>query len=262
MSGVRPPAVAGLFYPRDPGELRAEVEALVAAAEPPPGPAPAALVAPHAGYVYSGPVAAMAFRALAARRDEVRRVVLLGPSHYIAFDGLALAPHRAFRTPLGDVDLDPGAAAAIRDLPQVALLEAPHEREHSLEVELPFLQVVLAGFSLVPLAVGDASPEEVAEVLARLDGDEGTLVLISTDLSHYLDYDAAHARDRATGRAILDLDPARIGPHDACGRVPLNGLLHRARQRGLKARELDRRSSGDTAGPRDRVVGYGAYAFA
>lgn len=262
MSGVRPPAVAGLFYPRDAGELRAEVEALVAAADPPPGPAPAALVAPHAGYVYSGPVAAVAFRALAARRDEVRRVVLLGPSHYIAFDGLALAPHRAFRTPLGDVDLDPGAAAAIRDLPQVALLEAPHEREHSLEVEIPFLQVVLAGFTLVPLAVGDASPEEVAEVLARLDDDAGTLVLVSTDLSHYLDYDTAHTRDRATGRAIVELDPARIGPHDACGRVPLNGLLRRARERGWRARELDRRSSGDTAGPRDRVVGYGAYAFA
>lgn len=262
MSGVRPPAVAGLFYPRDPGELRAEVEAFLAAADPPPGPAPAALVAPHAGYVYSGPVAASAFATLGARRDEIRRVVLLGPSHYIAFDGLALAPQRAFRTPLGDVEVDPAAAAAIRDLPQVALLEAPHAREHALEVELPFLQVVLAGFTLVPLAVGDAAPDEVAEVLARLDADADTLVVVSTDLSHYLDYDSAQARDRATGRAIVELDAGRIGAHDACGRVPLNGLLVRARERGWRARELDRRSSGDTAGPRDRVVGYGAYAFA
>ena len=262
MSGVRPPAVAGLFYPRDPGELRAEVEALLAAAEPPAGAAPAALVAPHAGYVYSGPIAASAFKTLAPRKGEIRRVVLLGPSHYLGFDGLALAPHRAFRTPLGDVDLDPGGAAAIRDLPQVALLEAPHEREHSLEVELPFLQVVLGSFTLVPLAVGEAKAAEVAAVLARLDGDEGTVVIVSTDLSHYLDYDSARARDRATGRAILDLAPARIGVHDACGRVPLAGLLERARARGLAARELDRRNSGDTAGPRDRVVGYGAYAFA
>ena len=262
MSGVRPPAVAGLFYARDPGELRAEVEALVAAADPPPGPAPSALVAPHAGYVYSGPVAATAFRTLAGRRDEIRRVVLLGPSHYLAFEGLALSPHRAFRTPLGDVELDPAAAAAIRDLPQVALLEAPHAREHSLEVELPFLQVVLAGFTLVPLSVGEATAAEVAEVLARLDEDEATLVVVSTDLSHYLDYDSACARDRATAHAILELAPERIGAHDACGRVPLNGLLERARTRGLAVRELDRRNSGDTAGPRDRVVGYGAYAFA
>lgn len=262
MSGVRPPAVAGTFYPRDPAALAAEVRVLLEGAGEPEPPPPRALVAPHAGYVYSGPVAASAFRALTPLAGAIDRVVLAGPSHYIPFDGLALAPQRAFRTPLGEVELDPEGERLLRDLPEVAMLEAPHEREHALEVELPFLQTVLGSFRLVPLAVGDATPSEVARVFSRLDGGDRTLFVVSTDLSHYLDYDTAAARDEATARAILALDVDGVGIHDACGRVPLRGLLAYARARGWRARELDRRSSGDTAGGRDRVVGYGAYAFA
>jgi AmmeMemoRadiSam system protein B len=259
--GVRPEAVSGSFYPADPAELRATVEELLAAAPPPAGERPRALVAPHAGYVYSGPVAASAFRELVGD-GSIERIVLLGPSHYVPLRGLALSPDRAFRTPLGEIEIDPGAGASLAGCPAVGVSAAPHAREHALEVELPFLQVTLGAFRLVPLVVGEASPAEVAGALARFDDDPGTRVVVSTDLSHYLDYAAAARRDAATARAILALDPGAIGEADACGRVPLRGLLERARERGWRARELDRRSSGDTAGGRDRVVGYGAYAFA
>ncbi len=260
-SGVRPPAVAGTFYPSEPRRLRGEVAACLAAAPEPEPPFPRAVVAPHAGYVYSGPVAGSAFRAVAPLAGRVRRVVVLGPSHYVAFRGLALPVAERFRTPLGEVAVDAAARAELAGLPQVATDNRPHEREHALEVELPFLQSVLGAFTLVPLTVGDASAAEVAEVIERL-WSEDTLVVVSTDLSHYLDYETAAARDRATSEAIVALDETRIGELDACGRHPLRGLLVAARRRGLRARELDLRSSGDTAGPRDRVVGYGAYAFA
>jgi len=259
---VRPPAVAGSFYPADPRRLCAEVEAHLAAAAPAPPPAPRALIAPHAGYVYSGPVAGTAFRALAPRRAEIRRVVLLGPSHYVALRGLALPSAAAFSTPLGEVPLAADAAALLAGLPQVVIDDRPHEREHSLEVELPFLQVVLGSFELVPLAAGEAEPEEVAAVLEHLWDGDATLVVVSSDLSHFLDYESAARRDRETSRAIVALDERRVGADDACGCVPVRGLLLAARRRGLAARLLDLRSSGDTAGGRERVVGYGAYAFA
>ncbi len=258
----RPPAVAGQFYPARPDLLRHEVEAFLAAAVPGPGTFPKAVVAPHAGYVFSGAVAGSAFACIQALGGRVRRVVLLGPSHYVAFRGLALPTSVTFETPLGAVPVDAEAAAALADLRQVFVDPRPHAREHSLEVELPFLQVALGEFSLVPLAVGDAEPGEVAEVLERLwDGAE-TLIVVSTDLSHYLDYETARRHDERTAHAILALDEEAIGEADACGRDPLRGLLRAARRHGLSARELDRRNSGDTAGPRDRVVGYGAYAFA
>jgi len=257
----RPAAVAGLFYPADPEELRLEVTDLLAAAKVDDGPPPRALVVPHAGYVYSGVIAAAAFRTLAPLAGRVRRVVLLGPSHYVAFNGLALPSVTAFETPFGEIGIDPDAAAELADLPQVVVDDRPHEREHSLEVELPFLQRVLGDFRLVPLAVGDATPAEVAQVIARLDRGDETLIVVSSDLSHYLDYAAAQRRDAATTAAVLALDEQRLGADDACGRVPLAGLLRRAREAGLAARLLDQRNSGDTAGPRHRVVGYGAYAF-
>lgn len=260
-STVRPPAVAGTFYPAEPRRLRAEVGACLAAAPEPQGPPPRAVVAPHAGYVYSGPVAGSAFRAVAPLAGRVRRVALLGPSHFVAFDGLALPAWERFATPLGEIPVDAAARAELADLPQVRTDDRPHAREHALEVELPFLQSLLGGFALVPLVVGEASPDDVAEAIERLWRDD-TLVVVSTDLSHYLDYETAALRDRATSDAIVALDPEWIGELDACGRHPLRGLLVAARRRGLTARELDLRSSGDTAGPRDRVVGYGAYAFA
>lgn len=258
---TRLPAVAGLFYPRDPIELAGMVETLLFQAAAPVPPAPRAVVAPHAGYVYSGPIAASAFRPLELRAGAVDRVVLLGPSHYVPFAGLALPRAEAFATPLGTVAVDAAASRLLAGLEQVTIDDLPHGREHSLEVELPFLLRVLGDFALVPLAVGDASPEEVAEVLERLD-HERSVVVVSSDLSHYLDYERAVARDRRTSDAILALDSGAIGELDACGRAPLRGLLRFARWRGWRARLLDLRNSGDTAGGTDRVVGYGAYAFA
>ena len=262
---VRSPAVAGSFYPAEPGRLEREVREHLsagAAAASADGRGPKALVAPHAGYLYSGPVAGSAFRALEAVRGAISRVVLLGPSHFVPLEGLALPTAHAFATPLGEVPVDAGAAERLAILPQVVRADRPHAREHSLEVELPFLQIALARFELVPLAVGNAEPEEVAAVLDLLWGGDETLIVISTDLSHYLDYANARTRDRATADAILRLDEGAIGESDACGRVPLRGLLHAARARGMTAHELDLRSSGDTAGGRDQVVGYGAFAFA
>jgi len=258
---IRPAAVAGSFYPADPARLAAEIDGHLAAAGPPSATAPKAVVAPHAGYIYSGPTAGIAFAALGARPEPPRTVVLLGPSHFVPLAGLALPAASAFATPLGAVPVAADARQRLAGLPQVAIDDAPHAREHSLEVELPFLQRLFEGFELVPLVVGDAAPDEVAEVLDRLWGEEATAIVVSTDLSHYESYDAARRQDEATAAAIVALAAERIGPLDACGRQPLRGLLVAARRRGLAARLLDLRSSGDTAGPRDRVVGYGAFAF-
>ncbi len=249
MQPVRAPAVAGTFYPAGREELRAEVASLLAAAAP--GPAPKALIAPHAGYIYSGPVAASIFRRVQGASFE--RVVLLGPAHYVYLDGLALPEAAAFSTPLGEVPLElPDALPHDR---------AAHAREHSLEVELPFLQIALAGpWKLVPLAVGDAGPEEVAEVIDRLWGGPDTLVVVSSDLSHYLPYREARTMDAATAEEILTL--GRLDHRAACGAAPVNGLLLAARRRKLTAELVDLRNSGDTAGDKARVVGYGAFAFA
>lgn len=261
---LRPPAVAGLFYPDSERELRAEVETLLAAApEPDPGgAAPKAVIAPHAGYVYSGSIAAAAFRALAAgRRRPPLRVVVIGPAHRVPIRGLALPGAEALGTPLGAVHIDPEAAQAAIRLPQVRVQPAAHAEEHSLEVELPFLQVLFgAELRVLPLVVGAAGPDEVAEVLEAVWGGEETAVVVSSDLSHYLPYDAARRTDEETAERILRLD-ATIEPRRACGAQPINGLLVAARRRGLAAELLDLRSSGDTAGDRSRVVGYGAFAF-
>lgn len=256
---MRPAAVAGAFYPAEPERLRAMVDALLEGAAP-GGPAPKALVAPHAGYVYSGPVAASAYAQLAAARGRVRRVVLLGPSHYVSFRGLALPGTEALATPLGDLPVDDGGAA-LAALPQVSILPAAHAREHSLEVHLPFLLRALGGAAVVPLAVGRAAPAEVAEALEVLWGGEETVVVVSSDLSHYLPYEEAREVDLRTAERIAALDPEPLPPDAACGAHPLNGLVYAARWRRMRARLLDLRNSGDTAGPRDRVVGYGAFAF-
>ncbi len=258
---TRPPAVAGQFYAADPAALRRDVRTLLAEAQPHgAAAAPKALIAPHAGYVYSGPVAASAYARLAPLRDKVRTVVLLGPTHRVAVHGLALPGAERFATPLGDVMVDSQAVAALADLPQVVVSPQAHAQEHALEVHLPFLVEALGRFRLLPLAVGRASPEEVAEVLDRLWGGPETLIVVSSDLSHYQPYDAARRTDQSTVRRMLAFS-TDIDPHEACGAAPVNGLLLAARRRGMQAQLLDLRNSGDTAGDRQRVVGYASIAL-
>ena len=256
---IRPAAVAGKFYPADRAQLAREVHAMVAAAEE-CVLHPKALIAPHAGYIYSGPVAASAYALLVPIAGQIKRVVLLGPTHRVAVHGLALPDAEAFATPLGRIEIDLAAAQQISHLPQVTVNPQAHALEHSLEVQLPFLQTVLPDFKLLALAVGDASPEDVAEVLECLWGGAETLIVVSSDLSHFLPYDTARKADGITAAAILDLQ-VPVSHEQACGGTPVNGLLLAARHHGLNAHLLDLRNSGDTAGPRDRVVGYGAFAF-
>lgn len=260
MIHVRPPAVAGAFYPASPATLSATVDQLLAEASAPASRQPKALIVPHAGYIYSGSTAALAYAALEPWRRTIHRVVLLGPTHRVAVNGLALPETEAFATPLGTVRLDLQAIAVLADLPQIVFSDRVHAEEHSLEVHLPFLQRVLDDFKLVPLAVGHAAPEAVAEVLDLLWGGPETLIVISSDLSHFLPYAAANQTDRDTCQHILQLD-THIRPEQACGAYPVNGLLLTARQRGLVPQLLHRCNSGDTAGDRQRVVGYASFAF-
>ena len=248
---VRVPAVAGTFYPADPRELASMVDAMLAEARG--DGAPAALVAPHAGYVYSGPVAASAYALL--RGSDVRRVAILGPAHYVPLRGCAVPAAESWATPLGEVPID----ADLRDAVCVPVDDGPHGPEHSLEVQLPFLQRVLPeGFSVLPVAVGACAPAEVADVIGELPAD--LLVVVSTDLSHYHDDATAKRRDRRTADAVLARDPEAIGPEDACGVFALRGLVEHARRRRLAIELLDLRTSADTAGDPRRVVGYGAFA--
>jgi MEMO1 family protein len=259
MTVVREPAVAGQFYPQDPGELHMLVDALLGEAAGDEEAPPKALVAPHAGYVYSGAVAASAFARLRPHRDLYERVLLLGPCHRVPLAGMAVCGADAFRTPLGDVPVDRDTVAALVER-GVRVYEPSHRLEHSLEVQLPFLQTVLRDFSVVPVVVGDVQPQAVADILESFWGGPETLIVISSDLSHYLDYDAARRRDSTTCRRIERLD-TRIGHDDACGATPLRGLLLAAGRRGMRVATLDLRNSGDTAGSRDSVVGYGAWMF-
>ena len=262
MIPLRPAAVAGMFYPAGARELAWEVDNLLehsARVGPIPG-YPKALIVPHAGYIYSGAVAAEAYDRLRAARGIVQRVVLLGPCHRLPVRGLALPDAAAFETPLGRVPIERAALESLAGLAQVVVSSAVHADEHALEVQLPFLQRVLGEFSLVPLAVGDATPAEVAAVIERLWGGAETLIVVSSDLSHYHGYEQARALDQGTARAILDFS-ADIDHEQACGATPIAGLLLAAKRRGLQAELLDLRNSGDAAGGRGRVVGYGAFAF-
>jgi hypothetical protein len=260
MTMIRPPAVAGAFYPGNPAVLSSTVDQLLAEVSAVPATQPKALIVPHAGYIYSGSTAAMAYAALAPWHATIRRVVLLGPTHRVAVDGLAVPKVGAFATPLGDIALDVAAIARLAELPQIVFSDHVHAQEHSLEVHLPFLQRVLDKFALVPLAVGHASPRDVAEVLDLLWGGPETLIVISSDLLHFLPYAAANQVDRYTCQHILHL-ATDIRPEQACGAYPINGLLLAARQRGLAPQLIHRCNSGDTAGDRQRVVGYAAFAF-
>ena len=259
MNASRPAAVAGFFYPGDAPALRHAVEGFLAGAPAPAGPRPRAIIAPHAGYAYSGPIAAAAYAAIAPWRGIARRVVVAGPAHRVYVTGVAIPSTSAFATPLGTVPLDTAALAKLRELPWVETNDRAHAQEHCIEVQLPFLQSVLGEFELVPLVVGDAAPDEMAATLEAV-WDPSTLVVVSSDLSHYKPWAAANACDAQTARAIVQRE-ATLDPQDACGAAPINGLLRLARKRGLAVRALDVRNSGDTAGDRDRVVGYGSFAL-
>jgi len=261
MSRVRPPAVAGRFYPGDAAALASTVDDALAHAPTWDREPPKAIVAPHAGYMYSGPIAATGYATLKPARDVVHRVVLLGPAHYVPVRGIATSSADAFLTPLGPVPVDEELRARVCHLPGVEVDDAAHAPEHSLEVHLPFLQRVLPESSVLPVVVGVAVAEDVARFLDAVWGGPETVVIVSTDLSHYLDHDTAIARDRQTAAAIVAGRGEAIGPEDACGARPLRGLLLAATRHGLRAELLDLRTSADTAGDRHRVVGYGAFAF-
>jgi len=260
MSTIRRAAVSGSFYPGEPAALATEVASYLAAA-PAAGPSPPkAIIAPHAGYMYSGPIAGSVYARLSPLSGRISRVVLAGPAHRVYVSGAAIPSAEAFASPLGAVALDADALARLRELPFVEVSDRAHALEHSLEVHVPFLQAVLGDFKLVPIVVGDASPDESAQLLEALWGGPETLIVVSSDLSHYHPYEVARSADRDTANAILSLD-ARLVPEEACGAAPINGLLRAARRHGLKAELVDLRNSGDTAGDRSRVVGYGAFAF-
>ncbi|WNG44717.1 AmmeMemoRadiSam system protein B [Archangium minus] len=259
MARVRAPAVAGSFYPAAAPLLAQQVDRWLEQAPACSSPPPSALIVPHAGYMYSGPVAASGYACLRRLKGQVRHVLLLGPCHFVPMNGLAHPDAELLRTPLGDVPVDEALRERAEATHHVCASAMAHRREHSLEVQLPFLQRVLGDFDVLPLVVGSTRPEEVAEVLDAL-WTEDVLPIISSDLSHYLPYDTARTVDRETADHILRLD----GPLEedfACGAAAINGLLLVARRRGLRAELLDLRSSGDTAGGKQEVVGYGAFAF-
>ncbi len=258
---IRSPAAAGRFYSSDPAELRDTITSFLREAAPSTGPVPKALIAPHAGYIFSGPIAASAYARFLPARETIKRVILLGPSHFVAFNGVAGSSAEAFATPLGVVPVDVKTMSRLTSSGQIVLRDEAHLYEHSLEVHLPFLQVVLSDFLLVPLVAGNATTDLIADLLDMLWNGPETRIVISSDLSHYLGAGAARRLDRATADAIEALDPDALAEDQACGRIPIRGLLQSSRRHGLVPRTLDLRNSGDTAGNSQRVVGYGAFAF-
>lgn len=261
MHQIRQPAVAGTFYPGAISTLIHDVTTLLAAAQAAPlGKLPKAIIVPHAGYIYSGATAAAAYATLAAGRDQITRVVLLGPVHRVPVRGLALPGVDTFATPLGNIPVNQSAVTLLSTMPQIVTSAAAHAWEHSLEVQLPFLQSVLGDFSLIPLAVGDATPDEIAEVLDALWGGPETLIVISSDLSHFLPYATAQTVDQQTSQRILELN-GPLNHEQACGGTPINGLLLTARRHHLQPVLLNLCNSGDTAGDKSRVVGYASFAF-
>ena len=261
IASVRPAALAGQFYPSNERVLRMQITEMLAAALPLEHvTAPKAIIVPHAGYIYSGAVAANAYRSLSAVREQIRRVVVLGPAHRAPVRGFVLPAAQAFSTPLGEVPLSRLDWLMLQTRNDVYVDDQPHAQEHCIEVQLPFLQTMLGSFSMVPILVGDASDDSVAEVLEALWGGPETLIVISSDLSHYLPYRQAQWTDRSTVDQVLELRPG-ISHQQACGATPVNGLLLAARRRLLKPQLLDLRNSGDTAGDRSRVVGYACLVF-
>ena len=260
-TSIRPAAVAGRFYPASAHALDRMVDEFLSEAKPGKSRTPKAIIAPHAGYIFSGPIAGSSFRPWLEEAGKIRRVVLIGPSHYVYFDGLALPSATKFATPFGEVGVDLDAVKRLRELPQVKVFDPAHEQEHCLEVELPFLQRTLDDFQIVPLVVGEASDDEIREVIELLWGGPETRIVISSDLSHFHGYEAARRLDRTTADNIETGHREKLTGSHACGYRPIRGFLRAAEARGLCAETTDLRNSGDTAGPRDRVVGYGAFLF-
>lgn len=260
MAIIREPAVSGLFYPADPDRLTLSINHFLASANT-LDLTPKALIVPHAGYRYSGAIAASAYHLLKPLKNCIRKIILVGPSHHVGFGGIAVPVADSFATPLGHVRLDKESINEILDLPFVQASDEAHHLEHSLEVQLPFLQSILEDFTLVPLLAGRSTPEQVASVLEQLWGGQETLIVISSDLSHYHDYATARHMDQRTSRAIEQLSPDQVDYDSACGQIPVNGLLTVANKLKLSASTLDVRNSGDTGSSKDKVVGYGAYAF-
>jgi AmmeMemoRadiSam system protein B len=258
-SKIRSAAVAGLFYPESPIELGASVQTFLSEASPESRP-PKAVIAPHAGYIYSGPIAGKAYGSLGAQASLLRRVILIGPSHRVWFEGVAVPAAEAFATPLGELHVDSEALDRLRELPMVVTSDEPHALEHSLEVQLPFLQLIAPKAEIVPIVAGHASPSDVETVIASVWGGVETLIVVSSDLSHYQTYTTAQGRDASTAQAIVDGRDDLTG-EQACGCVAINGLTRVAAKRGMHTKILDLRNSGDTAGDKRRVVGYGAFGF-
>lgn len=261
---IRKPAIAGRFYPNDASILANTVEHFLTDAQKSRDtsqPVPKVIIAPHAGYVYSGATAARAYAVIADVADSIKQVVLLGPSHHVAFKGIATPSVDAFQTPLGLVKINKKALEVLGRYPYVGVLDQAHEAEHSIEIHLPFLQTLLPDFELIPLVVGDTPPEQVAQALETVWGGPETLIVISSDLSHYHDYDTAQKLDHQTSTAIMEKRFNEIDPQGACGSRPIKGMLYTASKLGLAGTLIDVCNSGDTAGPKDRVVGYGAYHF-
>lgn len=259
---IRPPAVAGAFYPDNAGRLQEMVHEFLDTAVAATVAAPKALIAPHAGYIYSGPIAGSAYRSLVGDKRSIRRVILIGPAHTMTLRGLATVSAAAMATPLGIAPVDQEGVATALSLPQVQALDAAHAQEHSLETHLPFLQIVCPEAAIIPLVAGQTNGQETAELLTRLGDDPQTIIVVSSDLSHYHDYETARKLDRKTAGAIEALQPDKVTRESACGYIPIRGLLQWARAAGLRATTVDLRSSGDTAGDKRRVVGYGAFLFA
>jgi AmmeMemoRadiSam system protein B len=270
MSGTRPAAVASMFYPDDPALLRQDIQDMLADASLSPSnsnppnsipPNPKAIIVPHAGYMYSGSIAASAYARLIPEKDKIHKIVLLGPCHRVPLTGLATSSADYFETPLGSIKIDRGSINLIQALPQVQEFDLTHQQEHSLEVQLPFLQEIFNNFTLVPLVVGNTSATDVHEVIESLGGGDETLIVISSDLSHFHDYATAQKMDTSTCEAIEAFDGNAINQEQACGRNPILGLLKSAQKHNMKVTTLDLRNSGDTAGNKDQVVGYGAWMF-
>lgn len=258
MSTIRQAAVAGTFYPDDPQKLRQMLEDLLVDADT-ENKVPKAIIVPHAGYIYSGAIAASAYIRLRAQEQTINCVVVIGPSHRVSFSGLAVSSAKTFATPLGDIAIDGDAIDQLKDFDFVQELDQAHAQEHSLEVQLPFLQVILEPFKLIPIVAGDARPEDICSVLKQFWGQPKTLIVISSDLSHFHDYDTAKRLDAETSCHIENLEYEQLDYNSACGRVPVSGLLALAREKSLTVKTIDLRNSGDTAGNKNRVVGYGAY---
>lgn len=255
---IRQPAVAGTFYPANPEKLKNMLNGFLNAVSS-STKVPKAMIVPHAGYIYSGEIAASAYARLKAGADKIKRVVVLGPSHRVGFKGLAVSRAEFFNTPLGEIPLDTAAIQRLLALPFVGYMDEAHHLEHSLEVQLPFLQTVLKEFKLIPIVAGEASAEQVAQVLELFYDDEETVIVISSDLSHYHDYITAQRLDKETSAKIEHLQYQELDYESACGRVAVCGLLALAQKKFLQVKNIDLRNSGDTAGDKDRVVGYGAY---